>query len=222
MIESNAGQPRGILHPKAGENKGRLSRHLPADDLGFFVEHFWIVNWDLRGQAPHRQETLPHPSVHLVIEKGQSRLVGVARGKFSRLLEDQGRVFGIKFRPGAFYPFVKSPMTTLTDRTVKLDEVFGLDGKTFEAAMLALDDEKKMIECAEHFLRERLPERNENAAAINRIVERIIADREIIKVDDMVSRFKINKRTLQRLFRQCVGVSPKKIGNGQNIIVENE
>jgi AraC-like DNA-binding protein len=68
-----------------------------------------------------------------------------------------------------------------------------------------------MIALAEQFIRERLPERDENVALINRIVDRIIADRTITKVDDIVSRININKRTLQRLFRLYVGVSPKWI-----------
>ncbi len=48
------------------------------------------------------QETLPHPSVHLVIEKDQSKVYGVVTRKFARLLENKSRAFGIKFKPGAF------------------------------------------------------------------------------------------------------------------------
>jgi len=44
---------------------------------------------------------------------------------------------------------------------------------------------------------------------INEIVDSIIAHREITKVDDIVSRLNPNKRTVQRLFKQYVGVSPK-------------
>jgi AraC-like DNA-binding protein len=155
------------------------------------------------------QENLPHPSVHLVLEKGKSRIVGVVKGKFSRLLENKGRVFGIKFKPGAFYPFVKFPISKLTNRVISVTEFFGADGKALEAAILPLEDEGKMIEIAENFIRARLPERDENVTFINRIVDRIAAAREIIKVDDVVSQFHLNKRTLQRFFNQYVGVSPK-------------
>ena len=44
---------------------------------------------------------------------------------------------------------------------------------------------------------------------INQIIDYIIANREIIRVDDVVSQLNISKRTLQRMFRQYVGVSPK-------------
>lgn len=209
MVQSEVWKPKGILSSPAGEKKFQLSRHLPAQDLRFFVEYYWIVKWDLRGQEPYRQETLPHPCVHLVIEKDKSSIVGVVKGKFAYLLEGEGRVFGVRFRPGAFYPFVKSPVSRFTDVSISLREAFGVDGEALEGAMLSRADEGQMIELAKGFIRERLPERDENVEAINRIVDRIIAERDITKVDDVASRFTINKRTLQRIFSQYVGVNPK-------------
>jgi AraC-like DNA-binding protein len=209
MMKSTIGKPRGILNLKVGEKKFQLSRHLPAQDLSFFIEHYWIVSWDLRGQEPYVQETLPYPCVHLVFEKNQSRVYGVETGKFARLLENKGRVFGIKFKPGAFYPFVKSPVSQFTNNSISFWDAFSLDSKALEEAILSREDEGEMIELAEKFLRDRLPEQDKNVGVINEIINCIIAHREITKVDDVVSWFNINKRALQRLFRQYVGVSPK-------------
>jgi AraC-like DNA-binding protein len=208
-VKSKVGKPRGILNPKAGEKKFQFSRHLPAQDLSFFIEHYWIVSWDLRGQAPYVSETLPHPSVHLVLEKDKSSLVGVMTGKFSRLIKNKGGVFGLKFKPGAFYPFVKTPVSKFTNKILSLQDVFDIDSTALEEAILPLEDKGKMIELAENFIRERLPERDETVALINQIVEFIMANREIARVDQVVSRLNLSKRTLQRLFNQYVGVSPK-------------
>lgn len=202
-------QPRGILNRKAGEKKFQLSRHLPAQDLSFFIEHYWIVSWDLRGKEPYIQETLPYPSIHLVFEKGQTKVFGVAMGKFTRLLENKGRVLGIKFKPGAFYLFVKVPVSQFTNTAISFLDIFGFDCAALEEAILSRENESEMVALAEEFLRERLPEPDNNIRIINEIVACIIAHPEITRVDDLVSRFKLNKRTLQRLFRQYVGVSPK-------------
>jgi AraC-like DNA-binding protein len=209
MIKSEVGEPRGVLHQVTDGERFHHSRRLPAPDLRFFIAHYWIVAWDLRGREPERAETLPHPSIHLVLEKENSRIVGVMRGKFSRILKEQGRVFGIKFKPGAFYPFVKTPVSQYTNRILNLRDVFGVESEALEESILQLEDEERMIELADNFIRERLPERDENVSSINRIVDCVVGDREIIKVDDIVSRFGISKRTLQRLFSQYVGVSPK-------------
>jgi AraC-like DNA-binding protein len=209
MMISNVGRTSGILNPSAIAAKFQLSRHVPAQDLSYFVQHYWVVRWDLRDQAPYLQETLPYPAVHLVIEHDKSRIVGVVKGKFSTLLQDQGWVFGVKFRPGACYPFAKSPVSAITDRSIQIADVFGDDGVALEAAVRAHDDEVQWIKQAEQFLRSRRPERDENVDLINRIVDCIIADRTILKVDALVERFNLGKRTLQRIFRQYVGVSPK-------------
>jgi AraC-like DNA-binding protein len=209
MVKSKVWGSRGILNPGAAGTKFQLSRYLPGQELSYFVEHYWIVKWDLRGQEPHRQETLPFPCVHLVLEKDKSRIFGVMTGKFSRLLENKDQVFGVKFRPGAFYPFVKSPVSQFTDSWLSLQDVFGVTSKTLETTILSLEDEGRMVELMENFLRERLPEQDETIALINQVVDRIIADRAITKVDELVSRLNLNKRTLQRLFSQYVGVSPK-------------
>ncbi len=209
MMQSEVGKPRGVLNLKAGEEKLQLALHPPAPDLDPFVAHYWIVKWDLRGQEPYRQENLPHPCVHLVTDGVGSRIFGVVTGKFSYLLEDRGRVFGVKFKPGAFYPFVKAPVSRLTDTSIGLREVFGVESQALEEAIRAREDDGGMIALAEGFLRARLPERDENVRRIGRIVDRISADRAITKVDDVASRLDLNKRTLQRLFSQYVGVSPK-------------
>src|SRR5258706_3286460 len=209
MMKPKIGTPRGVLNLKVGEKKFQLSRYLPSQDLSFFVEHYWIVSWDLRGQEPYVQETLPYPSVHLVFEKNNSHVFGGGRRKFSRLLEDKGQVFGIKFKPGAFYPFVKLPVSNFTDTSISFGDVFGIDGNILEDAIFSREDEAEMREIGEHFLRERFPERDENVAEINRIVDYIIAHPEVTRVDDIVNCLNLNKRTLQRLFSQYVGVSPK-------------
>lgn len=209
MLEKDGKPSMGILNLRAGEQKFLLSRIPPSADLSFFVQRYWIVRWDLRGQPPYRQEVISHPCVNLVFEKGKTRIYGIEKEMSSQLLKNEGKVFGVKFKPGAFYPFLKSPLSELTGSSLSFREVFGVDSAPLENAILALDDEGKMVELAETFLRERLPERDEYVALINRIVERIMSDREITKVDDIVDQFNINKRRLQRLFNQYVGVSPK-------------
>src|SRR5215203_2346147 len=175
MEESRVGKPKGILNPRTGEKRFGLSQRLPSDDLAFFVECYWIVRWDLRGQAPYLSEVLPHPCVHLVIEQDRSRVYGVMREKLSRLLSGEGRVFGAKFRPGAFYPFLKSPVSGLTGGSTGLRDAFGAEGEVFEKAVLSMEGDREMVEAAEAFLRERLPERDGNVATVNRVVDLIAA-----------------------------------------------
>src|SRR6185295_1384155 len=103
-------------------------------------------------------------------------------------LEDEGRVFGIKFRPGAFYPFVKTPISRFTSKIIPLEKIFGAESLEWEASVLAEDDDQKMIELGEDFLRALLPEPDENVTTVNQVIDCIVADRSILRVDDVVAQ----------------------------------
>ncbi|MFD2170443.1 DUF6597 domain-containing transcriptional factor [Tumebacillus lipolyticus] len=199
----------GVLHLGEGEKRFRLSRYAPSAEVSFFVRHYWIVSWDLTDQEPYLQDVIPNPCVNLVIEKNKSGIYCPARKKFSYFLQGKGCVFGVKFKPGGFYPFLRQPISTFAQGEVSLGDAFDLDDETAERSIFALDDEGAMVEFAESFLRPKLPPRDESVVLINRIIEQIIEDREITKVDDLCERFDLNKRKLQRIFDQYVGVSPK-------------
>ena len=130
----------------------RLSRSWPSADLAPFVEHYWIVRWDL--SEPRTAETVPHPSIHMVLESpGRSEIVGVMRTRFSRVLEGRGRVVGTKFRPGGFRPFVKERIAALTGRRPSLDDVFGGQSEGLAEQVMGQADDLEGIAIIESFLR---------------------------------------------------------------------
>lgn len=203
---------QGILNPAIAEQKIRLSRPLPSTDLRNFVEHYWIVSWDLRAQQPYTQETLPYPCAHLVFEANNTRIYGVMTGKFARQLAGQGQVFGVKFRPAGFHPFLGHSMSLLTDQTLRFEEVFSVGCDGLETDILSRQDEREMVALAERFLQACLPKLDERVATLNQIVDNIAARREITSVDDLLAEYgahMMSKRTLQRLFREYIGVGPK-------------
>jgi AraC-like DNA-binding protein len=188
---------------------GTHERYLPSADLAPFVEHYWTVSWDLRGEPPRVVETLPHPAVHLVLEEVASRVGGPATGKFSRTLEGLGRVVAVKFQPAGFYPLIESPVNRLTDRRIAPREVFGRAADELERAVLAARDIHAAVELLERFLRERRPVADDNVMLVNRVAARIVDDSAIRRVEDLAAIFPLTVRTLQRRFARYVGVSPK-------------
>ncbi|HEY8460707.1 MAG TPA: helix-turn-helix transcriptional regulator, partial [Blastocatellia bacterium] len=211
MIRRKTDPPRGILKTAVADRRRyRHERYHPSPDLEPYVEHYWVVEWDLRGQAPELAETLPHPNVHMVFEQGgKSRIRGPATAKFSRLLEDKGGVFAVKFTPAGFYPFAGAPVASFSDTTATLHDVFGAEGIALDSAVLAESLDLSRINIVEDFLRARQPDPDENVPRITEIVYAVAKDQGILKVDDLVARHGLNKRTLQRLFAKYVGVSPK-------------
>jgi AraC-like DNA-binding protein len=201
--------PRGVLDLGAGQRRFEVSRSRPGLDLAELVEHFWTVRWDLRGQDPHTQHTLPHPSVHLVAERHRSGIMGVPTGRFTRQLEGEGRAFGIRFRPAGFHPFLGAPVSTLTDRRVAVADVFGPAGDRLVAELVAAAGDPELVATAEAFLRARVPDPDPDVARVNRVVGQIMTDRELTRVKDAADRAGVGTRRLQRLFATYVGVTPK-------------
>lgn len=206
-----AGKARGILRqrppPGGCFHHARLA---PVADLAAVVQHFWIVRWDLRGFPPETRETLPHPNVHLTLAPGESRLYGVQTGRFTRVLEGRGGVFGIKFRPGAFRPFLQRPVSSLRDCTMPLRELFHTAADGAEAAVAAASpDDAAMVVAAERFLLDNLPPADPEVNRVADIVDGIAGDRSVTRVEHILERYDLHIRTLQRLFNDYVGVGPK-------------
>ncbi|RKP48087.1 AraC family transcriptional regulator [Cohnella endophytica] len=203
---------RGIVQAGPGKMKYKLSRYDPAERLRTFVQHYWVVEWDLRGQEPYRQTVLSHPNVNLVIERGNTRIYGIWEKTSTQVLQGKGRVFAVKFNPGGFYPFWRKPLSNLTRQSLAIEDVFGTEALTLEEDILSRDDVGSQVERMNRFLLERLPEQpDDNVELLNEIVATLVSDHGILRVEQLASRFSLGARTIQRLFDKYVGVSPKGV-----------
>jgi AraC-like DNA-binding protein len=207
--------PRGIVHPSIAERMFRLNRYPPGEITDAIVQHYWVVVWDLQDMPPFKQGVLAHPTVNLVFERGRTRIYGPAKAKTERLLQGRGRVVGVKFKPGGFYPLFKAPVSSIYGTSIAFEEVFGMDSEPIESALLSQEDEQRAVRLADDFLRRHMIERQAvvdcNVRNVIDLAAQIRDDRSIVKVEDVVNRSGLHKRTLQRLFDRCVGVSPKGV-----------
>ena len=212
VIDHGAGRPRGLLQWPPPEGRFRYARRLPPPDLAPWITHFWIVSWDLRGLDPYQPETLPHPNVHVVFEEGASQVHGVSNGRFARLLEGQSRVFGIKFKPGGFRPILGKPLSTITNRSIPARRLLGRVAEQLEtltANASSDSSEAPLVEAAGCWLRSILPAPDPAIAEAAQLVTSILEDPAILTVDALAACTGISKRSLQRIFREYVGVPPK-------------
>ena len=222
---------RGVLRPDLAALNFRLTRHAPSGVLAPFVDYYWIPRWDLRGKPPYQQTILPHPNVHLVFEASGAGIFGVDRRLFTRTLSGLGLALGVRFTAGGFRPFWQAPISQLTDRVVPAARLFGPRAeKTRQAIMRDSDagrfdtggfdtggfyaggfdaDDARMIGWAEALLRSVLPERDPLAEQVAALVSHITDDPGLRRVDQLAAESGMTARTLQRLFADYVGVSPK-------------
>jgi AraC-like DNA-binding protein len=201
--------PKGVVNPAAAHTRFRLARYLPPAELAPFLDFFWIVQWDLRGERPHVQRTMPFPCVNVAFDAGRSGVFGVPTGAFDYEVKEAGKVLGLRFRAGAFRAFLGRPVNTITDQVLPLSAVFPWDHDAAERDVLAGQDDAAMIAVATTLLSGCLPQADaqvERIAAIVRIVEQSPG---LTQVDELAATAGLGVRSLQRLFSEYVGVSPK-------------
>jgi AraC-like DNA-binding protein len=202
------GQGCGILRHSTSPDAYRHWRYAPPIELAGWIEHFWLEEWRIDSSVTQTREVLPHPSVQLVFAAERSRIYGVQLGRFARQLVGEDRILGIKFRPGAFYPFLRKPVSSLADAAISVTEVFR-DAHAVEREVLAGNHDEDMVQAATRFLMARLPPEDAYADRARRIVEEIAGDSSITRVEHLVDRWGIHERTLQRIFDRYVGASPR-------------
>ena len=188
---------RGILHPEAAERHFRLTRCAPSEDLAHLVDRHWVVEWNL--ERPFTQEIVTHPSFHMVFEPDADLIYGVVTQRFRRQLRRSGIAVATKFRPGGFHPFHPVSAHTLTDRTIPVCDVF--------APMAIEGDERQRIAAMEAGMRAQAPDDDPRVAEIGELYAAML--RGPMRVEDLCAHAGYSKRTLQRLFREYVGVTPK-------------
>lgn len=202
---------RGILHADAAAAYRSLVRRAPGQACGIHIDWYWIVDWTVPDGEERTQEVLPYPSVHLVLERGASAVFGIVTGKFTRVLKGTGRAFGVKFKPGAFGPFLGDAVASITDTSIPIARIFDIDVAALESGILDAGNVDGMVDRFEAFMIDHLPPIDEDILLVRSILAYIDDDDSVMTVDDVAGRFHLHPRKLQRLFHQHVGVGPKWI-----------
>lgn len=209
-LEKMRRMSRRLATPRMASQAAGVVRVAPAEDLADLVEQHWIVAWDYRGRPPVRQEVLPDPSINLAVEPAGRLLYGVGSGHVVRTLEGKGLVVGTKFRPGGFSGFLPGPVSALTGRILTLGEAFGAAGARLDAALVAAADVDAIIAEVSAFLRTHRPAPDRQRALVMEIVQ-AMRTASPNSVTSLAAGCGVTPRTLQRMFAQHVGATPKQV-----------
>ncbi|WIY05030.1 helix-turn-helix domain-containing protein [Amycolatopsis mongoliensis] len=201
--------PRGIVAEATARTMFTLTRHAPAPELAQFVDYHWVLRWDRRGEPPHEQRVLPNLAVHVTFFPGASGVYGPAHDVFSHRLEGRVQGLGVRFRPGCFRAFLGAPVSDIADRAVPLTDVFG--PKAIEAAesVRSAAGDAQMVRAIDNLLIANPVRLSATARRAAEVVESIARDPGITRVAQLCADTGLTTRSLQRLFAEHVGCTPK-------------
>ncbi|MFJ7419919.1 DUF6597 domain-containing transcriptional factor [Streptomyces uncialis] len=216
---------RGIVDADELLARVRFRRYLPAGALRPYLEHYWLIDWDLT--EPYATHVVPHPSVNIVFQRDgdqepRGEVAGIGLGLFTRKLERRGRVSGVQFRPGGFRPFAPhAPVSRWTGRHLPLGDVLRAPGGDLVPdpdpdAFLAPDDDHARVAALDAFLlglgpHGEGPAPDPRADLATALADHVRLDRSLRRVTDLAREAGLTVRAVQRLFAAYVGVGPKWI-----------
>ncbi|NUU04921.1 AraC family transcriptional regulator [Leifsonia sp. C5G2] len=209
MTARTDAEPRskGLLTPGAPV---RIARLFPGDRAALFVRHYWLPRWELPAVARIRQDVLEYPTANLVVEPEGAALFRAHRGLTSRTLEDSGWAFGVLLHPGAARGWGGASLRALPPVVplprLRVDGTGGM-AEAVRAGM-ARGDDRAAVAAFEAWL-DTLPEPDDDARLVDRIVAAVEDDRDLLRVEQLAERFGLGVRHLQRLVAGHIGFGPK-------------
>jgi AraC-like DNA-binding protein len=212
VVEPVERDSRGILHPAAGLEHFRLARLAPSPPVSRFVDRYWLTSWSLPPAQRYDQDVLVHPVVNVVFDAAGATVSGVRRERFTRVLEGDGRVLGVMFRPAGFRPFLGRPLSSITGTAVPLAAVLPETAPLQRAVAAALTEgaeDAELVALVDGVLARLAPADRQPSEQTSGWAERAAADRDLRRVDDLARLAGVGVRRLQRCFADHVGVGPK-------------
>ncbi len=146
----------------------------PLTPLADQLECFWFVSDNEKLSTGPSERILPDGCLEWIFHLGTPYRRWTEAGDWERqprsfivgeltkflLIQPAGQasIMGVRFRPGGAYRFLRISLDTLTDKTIPTGDVWGIEGKRLEEAVLEASDDADRQRLVEEFLLSRLCE----------------------------------------------------------------
>lgn len=199
---------KGILYPARLPTFHRLPAPASVRDL---AQWFWIPEWDIEPGRTSRQQLIAFPASNLVVQPEVIELSGPTTRVSHQDLTGRGWAVGALLRPAAVQAFTSDPGSLRDARlTLPLPDLHA----GVVAAMDGADPELRRQSAVDFFaawLLGRIPDMPPEGLLANAMMDIIDTCPEVIRIEDAARRLAISPRTLQRLAKKYVGLSPSAL-----------
>ncbi|MEH3134133.1 MAG: AraC family transcriptional regulator [Mycolicibacterium neoaurum] len=212
---SVADEPAHLLDP-AHRAAIHIARPAAPGDLEGLVRRFWFPVWQVPAGETFTQQVLQYPVCLMAITDAYARFYGPASGLAGTPLTGDGWAAGVMFEPAAGALITGGAVSKWTDTHVELADLLGAAGDALVGrirSIMTVDPavpqaQSAAADCYAEFLRRYLPV-DEQGRTVNDIVAHIEDNPDVSRVADVCAQFGITERSLQRLTRRRIGLSPK-------------
>lgn len=212
---SVAAEPAHLLDP-AHRAAIHMSRPATSAEFAGLVRRFWMPVWRVPPGEVYTQRVLQYPVCLLVVTDDYARFYGPATGLAGTPLTGDGWAAGVMFEPAAGSLLTGGAVSRWTDIHVDVADLFGSAGESLAAQIraimtgdpLAAQAQSAVVDRYHDFLRGYIPVDGQGLL-VNEVVAYVEDNPEVTRVGDVCAHFTIGERSLQRLIRHRVGLTPK-------------
>ncbi|QOG02892.1 helix-turn-helix domain-containing protein [Flavobacterium sp. MDT1-60] len=120
----------------------------------------------------------------------------------------------VVFQPNGINKLLQIPANEFQDSIISTDAVFGKKGISLEERLSEQNDNDEKIILLNQFFKTLISKKSEsNQLIINSSLEFILANKGYVSVKQLVNHTGYTERHLERKFKECIGLNPKKFGN---------
>jgi len=195
---------RGVLYPARLPTFTRVAPEGAEQPL---VVHFWVPEWQIEPGRVSRQHLIGYPASNLVVSPTGVAVSGPTTRRSHRDLEGSGWGVGAMLRPAAVEAVVGDPAAVR-------DAEAALDAPELVAAVAAAmrsDAPDRILRACRAlgaWIVDRVGEPSAEALLANELARVIDGDPEVLQLADIAARLSVSERTVTRLARRFVGVTP--------------
>jgi AraC-like DNA-binding protein len=202
------GSFKGILYPARLPTFHRVPAPESVTNL---VQWFWIPEWDIEPGHTSRQHLIAFPTSNLVVQKDLVEFAGPTTRRSHRDLTGRGWAVGALLRPALVPRFTDDP-GSLRDAQMPLP-LADLQASVSEA-MSGTDPRERRQRAVEAFtswLVTQGPDVSEEGILANAMMDIIGTCTSVTRLEDVAERLFVSPRTLQRVARKYIGLSPSAL-----------
>ncbi|MFC7847672.1 helix-turn-helix domain-containing protein [Arthrobacter sp. NPDC057388] len=197
---------KGILYPARLPAFHRFPAPASVADL---VQWFWIPEWDIEPGRASRQHLIAYPGSNLVVQSDGVVFSGPTTRAAHRDLAGRGWAVGALLRPAAVPLFTGDPSALRdTEEAVAADDLH----RSVLEAMNTHDGDARRGQAVDAFTGWLASHAgvavSEEALLANRLMDVTGSDTSLVRVEDAASALAVSQRTLQRVARKYIGLSP--------------
>jgi AraC-like DNA-binding protein len=203
------------------------SHYIPSPPLSEFVNVMWY--WDGYVQSHAQERLLPDGSMTIAINLGEQRVSrhqagerasfasavaqAICGARSTYMVADTANMlttFGIQFKPGGAFPFLRLPASELNEQCLSLENVFGSGVDNLRDRLLECETPQQKFAVAEHWLLAKATRPLEKHPAVEYATRQFVHGPILQPLSSVLDRIGYSQRHFNQLFADEVGLTPKR------------